>query len=65
MFENADYIKIIAWLLGVGGVMSGIIGGLAVYIFKEHVEDNNCQFSKNYHEHEKFRDSIEKKADKK
>lgn len=65
MPQNENYFKIIAYLLGIGGVMSGIIGGLIVYIFAEHVKDNHICFSKNDHEHERMFDKIECKADKK
>jgi hypothetical protein len=65
MYENENYLKIIVYLLGIGGVLSGVIGGLIAYIFREHVKDNNNCFSKNDHEHERFEDKIEGKADKK
>jgi hypothetical protein len=46
MFKDEDYFKIIAWLLGVGGVLSALIGGLIAFIFKEHISDNICSSQK-------------------
>ena len=65
MFKDENYIKIIAWLLGVGGVLFALIGGLVTYIFREHVKDNHLQFSRNDHEHERIFDKIDEKQDKK
>lgn len=65
MYKNEDYLKVIVYLLGIGGVLSGVIGGLIAYIFREHVADNHDQFCRNDHEHERIYDKIECKADKK
>lgn len=54
MQTDECYIKIIVYLLGIGGFMFGIIGGLVAYIFREHVKDNHMQLSKNYDEHKEF-----------
>ena len=65
MFKDEDYFKIIAWLLGVGGILFALIGGLTAYIFKEHVNDNHMQLSKNDIEHNRIYDKIDCKQDKK
>ena len=65
MFKDEDYFKIIAYMLGIGGVLSAVIGGLIAFIFKEHVNDNHMQFAKNDHEHERIEDKIDCKQDKK
>lgn len=65
MLENADYLKIIAWLLGIGGCMSAVIGGLVTFIFREHIKDNHMQFSENSKEHNRLYDKIDTKQDKK
>ena len=65
MFKDEDYFKIIAYMLGIGGVLSAIIGGLITFIFKEHVNDNHMQLSKNDIEHNRIYDKIDCKQDKK
>lgn len=64
MFQNENYFKIVAYLLGIGGLLFTIIGGLVTFIFREHIKDNHSQFSKNDHEHERIFDKIELKKDK-
>lgn len=65
MLEDQNYLKIIAWLLGAGGVMFTIIGGLVSFIFKEHVRDNDSQFSKNREDHREIFGILRTKKDKK
>jgi hypothetical protein len=64
MFENEIYIKVTAYLLSVGGLLLGVIGALVIYIFREHIKDNNLQFDRNRKDHERIYDKIESKADK-
>lgn len=65
MLENEDYLKIVTYLLGLGGFLFGVIGGLVVYIFREHVKDNHMHFSENSKEHNRIYDKIDMKQDKK
>ena len=65
MPQNEIIFKFISLLLGIVGSLLLFGGGLAVYIFKRHVSDNDCQFAKNRDEHIRIFDKIEEKADKK
>ena len=51
MQENEIIFKLIGLLIGVVGSLLLCGGGLVVYIFKRHVQDNDCQFTKNRDEH--------------
>ena len=64
MYKDEDYIKVIAWLLGAGGVLLAFIGGLVAFIFKEHVADNHVQFSRNNDDHREIYSLIREKKDK-
>ena len=65
MPQNEIIFKFISLLLGIVGSLLLFGGGLVVYIFKRHVSDNDCQFSKNRDEHIRIFDKIEEKADRK
>lgn len=64
MFKDEDYFKIIAYMLGIGGVLSALIGGLIAFIFKEHISDNHLQFSRNREDHKEIFEILRDKKDK-
>lgn len=51
MQENEIIFKLIGLLIGIVGSLLLCGGGLIVYIFKRHVQDNDYQFRKNQEEH--------------
>jgi len=65
MFKDEDYIKIIAWLMGVGSMLFAFVGGLIAWIFKEHIKDNHVQFSRNREDHKEIYEILRDKQDKK
>ena len=64
MFTNENYLKCIAYLLYAGGTLFVFIGGLIAYIFKEHVEDNHLQFTRNREDHKEIFEVLRGKKDK-
>ena len=64
MFENEIYIKIVACLLSVGGLLLGTIIGLTIYIFREHIKDNHLQFDRNREDHKEIFEVLRSKKDK-
>lgn len=61
MQENEIAFKFISLLLGFIGTLLLLGGGLIVYIFKRHVQDNDCQFKKNRDDHIRIFDRLEKR----
>ena len=64
MFKDEDYLKVIAYLLYLGGGLLIFIGGLVTYILKEHVEDNHLQFTRNREDHKEIFEILREKKDK-
>ena len=58
LIENENISQIIGYLLGVIGSLLLFGGGLITYIFTRHVHDNDCQFSQNTRDHERFNDRL-------
>jgi len=54
MQENEVIFKFVGLLLGIVGSLLLCGGGLVVYIFKRHVQDNDCQFRKNRDDHKEI-----------
>jgi hypothetical protein len=59
MQKDEIIFKFISLLLGVVGSLLLLGGGLIVYIFKRHVQDNDCQFQKNREDHIRIFDRLE------
>ena len=61
MQENEIIFKLIGLLIGIVGSLLLCGGGLIVYIFKRHVQDNDCQFRKNRHDDIRIFDKLEER----
>ena len=61
MQENEIIFKLIGLLIGIVGSLLLCGGGLIVYIFKRHVQDNDCQFRKNRDDHIRIFDKLEER----
>jgi len=64
MLENADYLKIIIWLMGTVVSLLIFSCGLIAWVFKEHIKDDHMQLTKNYNEHIRIFEKIDCKVDK-
>lgn len=62
--ENICIKEIVAYLLGIVGTLLLLGGALVAYIFKRHVDENDCQVKQNYDEHTRMFDKIDCKVDK-
>lgn len=61
MHELEILLKVNGLLIGIVGTLLLCGGGLIAYIFRQHVEDNKDQFSKNYDEHKQFDERLRDK----
>jgi hypothetical protein len=59
MLESENNIKIVSCLLYLSSGLLAILGGLIVFIWKQHENDNDRQFQNNREDHIRLHDRID------
>jgi hypothetical protein len=59
MLENENNIKVVSCLLYLSSGLLAILGGLIVFIWRQHEKDNDKQFEYNRNDHIRLHDRID------